>query len=230
MAPPPKSVRFAPFRTGVNPLEAAKSFYETMKLRRSVRMFSTRPVDEEVIRTCIAAAGTAPSGANKQPWRFVAVSDARLKRQIRLAAEAEEREFYERRANPEWLADLAPLGTDPDKGFLEVAPWLIVVFKLMKSDSAGGEHENSGGQVYYVNESVGIACGLLLSALHHAGLCTLTHTPSPMGFLSKVLQRPEHERAFLLLPVGYPSDDCVVPDIARKQIDEIAVFHRESGY
>jgi len=193
-------------------------------------MFSARPVDEEVIRTCIAAAGTAPSGANKQPWRFVAVSDARLKRQIRLAAEAEEREFYERRANPEWLADLAPLGTDPDKGFLEVAPWLIVVFKLMKNDTAAGEHENSRGQVYYVNESVGIACGLLLSALHHAGLCTLTHTPSPMGFLSKVLQRPEHERAFLLLPVGYPSDDCVVPDIARKSIDEIAVFHRESGH
>jgi len=221
MAPPPKSVRFAPFRTGVNPLEAAKSFYETMKLRRSVRMFSTRPVDEEVIRTCIAAAGTAPSGANKQPWRFVAVSDARLKRQIRLAAEAEEREFYERRATPEWLADLAPLGTDADKAFLEVAPWLIVVFKLMKQDR---DDSGNQGQVYYANESVGIACGMLLSALHHAGLASLTHTPSPMKFLSAILGRPDHERPFLLIPVGHPSADCVVPDIARKPLEEIAVF------
>lgn len=179
-------------------------------------MFSDRGVSRETVEWVIRAAGTAPSGANKQPWRFVAVSDPGLKREIRLAAEEEEREFYARRAPAEWLADLAPLGTDEHKEFLEVAPWLVVVFKLMRGDD--------GGQVYYVNESVGIACGLLLAAAHHAGLATLTHTPSPMGFLSRVLGRPAHERAFLLVPMGYPAEDCQVPDVARKGLDEISVW------
>lgn len=199
---------------------AARAFYETMRQRRSVRFFADTPVSEETIRACIAAAGTAPSGANKQPWRFVAVKDPSIKHQIRLAAEAEEKEFYERRATPEWLADLAPLGTDSDKPFLDIAPWLIVVFKMMKTDpdSHGGQ-----GKVYYTDESVGIATGLLIAAIHHAGLVTLTHTPSPMGFLSKVLVRPSHERPFLLLPVGYPASNATVPDIHRKPIDEIMV-------
>lgn len=178
-------------------------------------MFSDRPVSQETIEWVVRAAGTAPSGANKQPWRFVAVGDPMLKKQIREGAEEEEREFYGRRAGEEWLADLVPFGTDENKDFLEVAPWLIVVFKLMKTDE--------GGQVYYANESVGIAVGLLLAAAHHAGLATLTHTPSPMKFLAEILGRPEHERPYLLIPVGYPSADCVVPDIARKPLEEILV-------
>jgi iodotyrosine deiodinase len=201
--------------------EAARAFYEVMKLRRSVRMFSDRPVPEETIRWCVAAAGTAPSGANKQPWRFVAVSDPALKRRIRGAAEAEEREFYGRRAGEQWLRDLEPFETNPDKPFLETAPWLIAVFKLMKTDE--------GGQVYYVNESVGIAVGLLLAAIHHAGLVSLTHTPSPMKFLGEVLERPAHERAYLLIPVGYPAQDCRVPDIGRKGLDEVLVVRGSAG-
>lgn len=219
MAPPPKSVPLTRFDPGTPPEPAARAFYERQRQRRSVRFFSDRAVDEATIRWCVAAAGTAPSGANKQPWRFVAVRDRTLKHEIRLAAEAEEREFYQRRATPEWLADLAPLGTDADKEFLDVAPWLIVVFKLMKDDAA----PDGRGQVYYVNESVGIACGILITAIHHAGLVTLTHTPSPMGFLSRVLGRPEHERPYLLLPVGYPADGCLVPDIRRKDLDQILV-------
>jgi nitroreductase len=200
---------------GATPEGEARAFYERLCSRRSVRMFSDRPVSEETIRWCVQAAGTAPSGANKQPWRFVCVRDGAIKRRIRLAAEAEEREFYSRRASPEWLADLRPLDTTPDKEFLEVAPWLIVVFKMMKTDQ--------GGQVYYVNESVGIAVGLLLAAIHHAGLAALTHTPSPMGFLRETLDRPEHERPYVLIPVGYPATGCVVPDIRRKEIGEIMV-------
>jgi len=196
--------------------EAARSFYDIVRRRRTVRQFSDRPVSRETVEWIVRAAGTAPSGANKQPWRFVAVADPALKREIRLAAEAEEREFYHRRANEEWLRDLHPFGTDERKDFLEVAPWLIVVFKLARTDD--------GGQTYYVNESVGIAVGLLLAAAHHAGLATLTHTPSPMGFLTRVLQRPEHERPFLLVPLGYPADDCTVPDIQRKPIDDILVW------
>jgi len=210
-----------PFDPGVPIEQAADRFYETMRKRRTVRMFSDRPVPQSVIDTCILSAGTAPSGAHKQPWRFVAVQDALLKRKIREAAEAEEREFYSRRAGPEWLADLAPFGTDDHKPFLEIAPWLIVVFKLMKTDD--------GGQVYYVNESVGIATGMLLAALHHCGLATLTHTPSPMKFLTEVLSRPEHERPFLLIPVGYPADDCTVPKLERKSIDEIRVIDAPTG-
>jgi len=212
--------RLDPFSPGEPPDAAARRFYDVMRQRRSVRHFSDRSVSEDVISAVVAAAGTAPSGANKQPWRFVAVRDPALKRQIRLGAEAEEREFYTRRATPEWLADLAPLGTDADKSFLEVAPWLIVVFKMMKQDP---QPDGSQGAVYYVNESVGIATGLLLAAIHHAGLVALTHTPSPMAFLARILDRPEHERPFLLIPVGYPAPDCMVPDITRKPIDEILV-------
>ncbi len=204
------------YEPGVSPEEGARAFYEVMRHRRTVRMFSDRAVSRATIESVIRAAGTSPSGAHKQPWRFVAVSDAETKRKIREAAEAEEREFYERRAPEEWLDDLRPFGTDAEKPFLEIAPWLIIVFKMMKTDE--------GGQVYYVNESVGLATGMLLAAAHHAGLATLTHTPSPMGFLKEVLGRPEHERPFLLIPVGYPADDCVVPRLERKPLDEIAVF------
>jgi iodotyrosine deiodinase len=214
-------VPYHPFSPAGRPEDAARTFYETMRQRRSVRYFSDRPVSRETIEWCIRAAGTAPSGANKQPWRFVAVSDPALKKVIREAAEAEEREFYTRRATPEWLADLAPLQTGPEKEFLEIAPWLIVVFKMMKGDP---EEQGRQGLVYYANESVGLATGMLLAALHHAGLSALTHTPSPMGFLPKVLRRPEHERPFLLIPVGYPSPDCMVPDIRRKPLERIAVF------
>jgi iodotyrosine deiodinase len=215
---PPEHPRepLRPFLPDEPPAQAARRFYETARLRRTVRMFADTPVPRETIEWAIRAAGTAPSGANKQPWRFVAVSNPDTKHQIRLAAEAEEREFYERRASDRWLADLAPFGTNPDKGFLDIAPWLIVVFALKQTDD--------GGQVYYLNESVGIACGMLLTALHAAGLATVTHTPSPMGFLREVLARPEHERPYLLIPVGYPAPDATVPRITRKPLEEIAVF------
>ena len=218
---PPRVVPFARYEPGVAPEVGARRFYETMKQRRSVREFSAAPVAREVIEWCVRAAGTAPSGANKQPWRFVAVSDPALKKEIRARAEAEEREFYERRATPEWLADLAPLGTDTNKEFLEIAPWLVVLFKLARDDP---DESGKQGQVYYINESVGIAAGLFIAAVHHAGLVTLTHTPSPMGFLAKILKRPEHERPYLLLPVGYPAEGCVVPDIQRKELAEIMDF------
>lgn len=204
---------FVPYRDRYAPPQpaeaAARAFAEVVEKRRTVRMFSARPVARETIEWLVRAAASAPSGANKQPWRFVCVQDPALKRQIRLAAEQEEREFYAHRAGPEWLKDLAPLGTDEHKDFLEVAPWLIVVFKLLRDDD--------GGQVYYINESVGIACGLLLAAAQHAGLATLTHTPSPMGFLTRILERPPAERPFLLVPVGYPADDCRVPAAALRK-------------
>lgn len=206
---------------GVEPEEGARRFYEVMDRRRSCRFFSDRPVSRATIEWCVRAAGTAPSGAHKQPWRFVCVRDAGLKREIRLAAEAEEREFYERRASERWLRDLAPLGTDASKPYLETAPWLVVVFALAKTDE--------GGQVYYREESVGIACGMLISAVQHAGLVTLTHTPSPMKFLGEVLGRPGHERPFLLLPVGYPSADATVPELERKGLGEIMVVDRGEG-
>lgn len=202
----------------VPPEEAARRFYEIMRTRRTVRMFSDKPVSRETIEWIVRAATTAPSGANKQPWRFVCVQNPELKRKIRFAAEEEEREFYSRRASAEWLRDLTPLGTDENKDFLEIAPWLIVVFKLARTDD--------DSQVYYINESVGIACGMLLAAIHHAGLVSVTHTPSPMGFLTKVLNRPSNERPFLLIPVGHPSDDCAVPAKAleRKPLDEVMVI------
>lgn len=213
----PLPPRYTP---GAPPEDAARAFYDVMRTRRTVRMFSDRPVSRATIEWIVRTATTAPSGANKQPWRFVCVQDPALKHEIRIAAEAEEREFYTRRASPAWLADLAPLGTDPDKAFLDVAPWLIVVCKLAKADD--------GSQVYYLNESVGIACGLLLAAIHHAGLVAVTHTPSPMGFLTDVLHRPANERPFLLVPVGYPADDCAVPEaaLARKPLDEVIVIDR----
>lgn len=204
-----------PFDPGIPAAAAARRFYEVMNQRRSVRYFTDRPVSRETIEWACRTAGTAPSGANKQPWRFVCVSDPVLKKKIREGAETEEREFYSRKANAQWLKDLEPFDTTPDKGFLEVAPWLIVVFKLA--------HDDDGGQTYYVNESVGIAVGMLLAAIHHAGLVALTHTPSPMKFLAEILQRPAHERPFLLIPVGYPAPGCVVPDISRKPLEEIVV-------
>ena len=202
-------------------LAAAREFHRRMASRRSVRQFSPRPVDRAVIEACVAAAGTAPSGANKQPWTFVAVSDPELKRKIRLGAEEEERKFYAERATPEWLADLAPIGTDADKGFLETAPWLIAVFRRMRDDWP----ERASDKVYYPVESVGIAVGLLLAAIHHAGLVTLTHTPSPMGFLGEVLGRPHHERPFLLVPMGHPAADCRVPAAAmvRRPLEDVMV-------
>jgi len=219
---PPKSVPFVSYRPAGTPEALSAAFLETMRLRRSIRFFSDEPVSRATIEHLVATAGTAPSGANKQPWRFIAVSDPQLKREIRAAAEAEERLFYEERASERWLRDLAPFGTDPNKPFLETVPWLIVVMKLVKDDAPGAESE----QVYYTDESVGIATGMLITAIHQAGLCTLTHTPSPMKFLAEVLGRPKHERPFLLLPVGRPADDCVVPDIGRKPLDEILVFDR----
>jgi iodotyrosine deiodinase len=202
------------------PERAAEQFYDVMRRRRSVREFTDRAVSRETIEWVVRTATSAPNGANKQPWRFVAVQDPALKREIRLAAEEEEREFYERRASERWLADLAPLGTDEDKGYLEVAPWLIVVFRLVRADD--------GSQVYYSDESVGIATGFLLAAAHHAGLATLTHTPSPMKFLSQVLGRPDNERAYMLIPVGYPTDDCTVPAHAlpRRPLDEVLIYDR----
>jgi len=195
--------------------ERATAFLERLRTRRSVRHFSADLVPLEVVRSCIEAAAQAPSGANKQPWTFVLVTDAELKRRIREGAEEEERAFYGGRAPDRWLEDLAPLGTDANKPFLEEAPALVVVF----AHRQGADDERH----YYVHESVGIACGFLLAALHHAGLGTLTHTPSPMGFLADILGRPKNERPYLLIPVGYPAPDCTVPDIERKSLSEVLV-------
>lgn len=198
----------------------ARDFYEEIRRRRTVREFSPRAVPREVIEDCLRAAGTAPSGANLQPWHFEVVSDPEIKKRIREAAEVEEREFYAGKAPPEWLEALAPLGTDEHKGYLEVAPWLIAVFAQNYALLPDGRKVKN----YYVTESVGIALGFLIAALHHAGLATLTHTPSPMGFLSTVLDRPANERAYVLLVVGYPADDARVPDIGKKKLEEIAGF------
>jgi iodotyrosine deiodinase len=218
----PVFIAHQPYRPPTDALSAAQQFYEVIKQRRTVRHFSDRPVPREVIENIIRAAGTAPSGANKQPWRFVAVQDPSIKKEIREAAENEEREFYHRRANAQWITDLKAIGTDEHKAFLEIAPWLIAVFKLAKDDLL----QNGSDQVYYVNESVGIAVGLLLAAAHHAGLATLAHTPSPMKFLARILRRPEYERPYLLIPIGYPADDCVVPDIHRKTLEQIMAVDR----
>jgi nitroreductase len=198
----------------------AAKFYADLRRRRTVRHFSPRPVPRVIIEDCLRVAGTAPSGANLQPWHFVVVSDPELKTRIRRAAEEEERAFYARRAPPEWLAALAPLGTDADKPFLETAPYLIVVFVQPHGQTADGKIIKH----YYAQESVGIATGFLIAALHHAGLATLTHTPSPMGFLTDLLGRPGHERPFLLLVVGYPADGAVVPRITKKPLDAIVTF------
>ena len=197
--------------------EAARAFLETIRLRRTVREFAPDPVPDDVIATCIEAASLAPSGANMQPWKFVVVRDAAIKREIRIAAEKEEHENYHGRMTEEWLQALAPLQTDEHKEFLEIAPLLIVVFKEDYGLDASGRRVTH----YYVNESVGIACGFLLAALNAAGLATLTHTPSPMGFLSGILARPKNEKAFLLIPVGWPAESCSVPDIRKKPLDEV---------
>jgi nitroreductase len=188
--------------------------------RRTVREFSDRPVPRGVIENCLRAAATAPSGANMQPWHFVVVGDPALKRRIRDAAEVEEREFYERRAPKEWLEALAPLGTDPDKPFLDIAPCVIVVFAQSYGLTPSGQKVKN----YYVQESVGIATGFLVAAVHHAGLVSLTHTPSPMGFLNNILGRPANERPFLILVVGYPAEGARVPVIGKKALTEIATF------
>ena len=202
-------------------LSRVRALRGRLATRRSVRDFSAEPVPLDIIDTAIGAAATAPSGANRQPWRFVVVGDPAVKRRIREAAEAEEREFYERRATAEWLADLAPLGTDWRKPFLEVAPCLIVVFSLDYEPERLADGTERAHKNYYVQESVGIAVGMLLTALHTAGLATLTHTPSPMGFLREILERPKNERPYLLIPVGYPAPDARVPDIARKPLAEV---------
>lgn len=194
----------------------ARAFREEVEKRRSVRHFSPDAIPIEALDECIAAAGSAPSGANRQPWTFVVVTDPETKRAIREAAEEEERLNYDERMSEEWLEALAPLGTTWEKPFLEIAPALIVVFR-----HAYGEEQGKHVKNYYTMESVGIAVGVLLAALHRAGLATLTHTPSPMGFLQKILGRPENEKAFVLIPVGYPEAGCVVPDIARKPLGEI---------
>lgn len=198
----------------------AVAFYEDIKRRRTVREFSDEQVPRSIIENCIKAAGTAPNGANMQPWHFVVVQDSAVKKQIRSAAEAEEKEFYENRASEEWLKALEPLGTDSDKPFLEEAPYLIAIF----SESYGVTPNGDKVQNYYVKESVGIAAGMLITALHHAGLASLTHTPSPMGFLNDILDRPKNERPFLLLVIGYPQEDATVPNINKKPLDEIATF------
>ena len=198
-----------------------RQFLADVRRRRTVREFAPDPVPLDIIDTAIEAAATAPSGANRQPWKFVVVVDRETKRRIREAAEREEREFYERRATPEWLEDLAPLGTDWHKPFLEVAPCLIVVFRVDYEPARladGTEHKHKN---YYVNESVGIAVGILLTALQTAGLATLTHTPSPMKFLREILGRPKHEQPFVLIPVGYAAAGAQVPDLSKKSIDEI---------
>ncbi|HEX9639689.1 MAG TPA: nitroreductase family protein [Candidatus Krumholzibacteria bacterium] len=199
----------------------AESFYQLMNARRSVRAFSSDPVPRALIETAIRSASTAPSGAHRQPWRFAAVSDPHIKKRIRDAAEQEERAFYEGRAPDEWLQALLPLGTSWEKTFLETAPWLVVVFEELHSQNEDGSQRMN----YYTKESVGIACGLFVAALHNMGLATLTHTPSPMRFLSDILGRSAHERPYILFPVGYPAAGVEVPNIKRKDLSEICTFH-----
>jgi iodotyrosine deiodinase len=221
---PPAFERLTGYEVSVAPavlLERAKEFCRVAVRRRSIRAFASTPVAREVIEQCLLAAGSAPSGANRQPWHFVAVSDPATKRRIRQAAEKEERDFYHRRASVEWLDALAPLGTDADKPFLETAPWLIAIFA--QTHAVEGDPPKPVRN-YYVNESVGIAAGVLITALNQVGLGTLTHTPSPMRFLNEVLGRPDNERPVLLLVVGFPAADCQVPSIGRKALAQIASF------
>ncbi len=200
--------------------QRARAFYEELDRRRSVRYFSDEPVPRELIEMAVKTASTAPSGAHKQPWTFVLTGDSEVKRQIREAAEEEERINYEGgRLPPHWREDLEPLGTDWRKGFLETVPWIVVLFEQRYGNAPSGERRHH----YYVKESCGIAAGLFIAALHHMGLATLTHTPSPMKFLSAVLGRPDNERPFCMFPIGYPAEDCVVPDLERKRLEEVLV-------
>jgi nitroreductase len=204
-------------------VERSRAFLELMRRRRSVRYFSPDPVPIEVIHNAIATAGTGPSGANQQPWRYVVVQDPQVKRRIREAAEAEERESYAHRMSAEWLAALEPLGTSWTKPYLEVVPCIVVCFRLDYGLETLPDGSERRVKHYYPGESMGISVGMLVTALHNAGLVTLTHTPSPMGFLNEVLGRPKNERPFVLLPVGYPARDCHVPRITKKQLEEIMV-------
>ena len=201
-------------------IKRSGTFYSDLKSRRTVRDFLDKPVPQKVIENCIQVAGTAPSGANMQPWHFVVVSNSEIKKKIRIAAEEEEKEFYSKRAPKEWLEALEPLGTDPNKPFLETAPYLIAIFYKSYDVLPDGRQVKQ----YYAMESTGIATGMLIAAIHNAGLVSLTHTPSPMNFLNNVLRRPKNERPFLLLVVGYPAKDAQVPDIKKKKLDEISSF------
>ena len=201
-------------------INRSQAYYDWLNSRRSIRMFSRKEVPKAVIEHIILSASTAPSGANKQPWTFCAISNQDLKKKIRAAAEKEEEESYANRMSERWKKDLLPLGTDMHKPFLEIAPWLIVAFrKIYEVDSDGSKHNN-----YYVNESIGIACGLMISAIHNAGLVTLTHTPSPMNFLARILDRPKNERAYILFPIGYAAEKVYVPHIHRKSLEEVSCF------
>lgn len=213
---PYKKINFSKISTDEMNLRS-KSLLHQIQQRRSVRDFSSQNVPIEVIKNCIKTAASAPSGANKQPWHFSLVQDKKIKKEIRVAAESEEKQFYEHRASKEWLEDLNQFGTDWKKPFLETAPFLIIIFSQVFEKNADGENRKN----YYVNESVGIAAGFLLAALHNAGLVTLTHTPSPMNFLAKILKRPDNERAYLLIPVGYPSKNAKVPIISKKPFSKI---------
>lgn len=214
--------RFIPYdpvqQDKASTLDRAKDFYAFHNRRRSIRDFSDEDVPFEVIQNIVLTAGTSPSGAHKEPWTFCIIRSKTLKQKIREAAEAEEHESYTKRMNETWLEDLEPLGTDWHKPFLETVPWIIVVFKRIYEVKNGKKRQN-----YYVNESVGIACGMLINAIHNAGLATLTHTPSPMNFLTKILERPDNERPYLLLPVGYPAPNARVPNLKRKSFEELAV-------
>lgn len=217
--------KFIPYQqkelTADEQLKKSEDFYQQLDGRRSIREFSNQPVDLKVIENIIKSASTAPSGAHKQPWTFCVISSADLKAKIREAAEEEEKQNYAGRMSERWIEDLEPFGTNWEKQFIDIAPYIIVVFKRAY-EMIDGEKRNN----YYVNESVGIACGMLIAAIHNAGLCTLTHTPSPMNFLAKVLGRPENERAFLLMPVGYAANNAEVPDIKRKTLDKVMIHYK----
>ncbi len=218
----PSFIPYAPSRVDAERAELRGAEFEAlMDSRRSVRHFSPDPVPRGLIERAIRTASTAPSGAHRQPWRFVAISEPRIKRAIRIAAEREEELSYGGRMSEEWREALRPLGTDADKGYLEIVPWIVVVFEERYGLSEAGETIKN----YYVKESVGIACGLFIAALHSMGLATLTHTPSPMGFLSRILGRPANERPYILFPIGYPAADARVPNIRRKSLEEVAVWN-----
>ncbi|GAA2775777.1 nitroreductase family protein [Saccharopolyspora taberi] len=222
--PRPHSHPFVPYRPPRVPAEEGlrrgQRLHDLLDQRRSVRFFSSDPVPREAIELAVRTANTAPSGAHQQPWTFVAVRDAEVKHRIRLAAEAEERAFYGRDDIPEWHGALARLETGADKDYLDVVPWIVVVFAQKYSVTGAGRQKH-----YYVNESVGIACGMFISSLHAMGLATLTHTPNPMGFLTKILERPSSERPYIVFPIGYPAPDCEVPDLARKPLDQALVHY-----